>query len=160
MAFWILRDRCFSFNSSGMSICRRSAGQNISSVFEYMVDRCQYHACNGDDGSFLATATRDIFILDVVVVLAGAFHGGMSHLHKHRLDVDSCTGNSNRLLLAGRLIVAGEQADPTAKPLRRTELRHIHGDFRKNRFIIFFSHCCLFANNPASLSFVMLPLMR
>ena len=98
-----------------------------------MVDRCQYHACNGDDGSLLATATCDIFILDFVVGLAGAFHGGMGHLHKHRFDVDPCTGNPNRLLLAGGLIVAGGQTGSTAKPLGRTELRHIRADFRKNR---------------------------
>lgn len=56
-----------------------------------MVDRCQYHACNGNDGSFLATATRDIFIFDFVVGLTGAFDSCVSSLYKHRFDVDTCT---------------------------------------------------------------------
>lgn len=105
-----------------------------------MVDRCQYHACNGNDGSFLATATRDIFIFDFVVGLAGAFDSCVSSLYKHRFDVDTCTCNPNRLLLTGGLIVAGGQTGPTAKPLGRVELRHIRTDFGKDRYGRFALH--------------------
>lgn len=105
-----------------------------------MVDRCQYHACNGNDGSFLATTPRDIFIFDFVVGLTGAFDGCMSCLHKHRLDVDTGTCNPHRFLLAGGLIVAGGQAGPTAKPLGRVELRHIRTNFGKDRYGRFALH--------------------
>ena len=72
-----------------------------------------YNLRNGNDGSFLATAPRDIFIFDFAVGLIGAFDGCMSCLHKHRFDVGTGTCNLRRFLLAGGLIVAGGQAGPT-----------------------------------------------
>ena len=103
------------------------------SRLEHVVDSSQYHPSDGDDGSFLPPTARDVFILDFVVGLAGAFYGCMSNLDEHWFDVDSGAGNPDGFFLASRLVVARRQSSPAAKSLRGVELRHIRANFGDDR---------------------------
>lgn len=56
----------------------------------------------------------------------------MSDLYLSGLEVNTGPGDTHRLFLPSRFIVAGSQSSPAAKPLGGTELTHIRADFRED----------------------------
>lgn len=74
---------------------------------EHVVSGCEYHSGNGDNGSFLAPALGEPLIFDTIVRGRIRFHSGIGRLYESRFEVNLGPCNTNRLLFAGRLIVAG-----------------------------------------------------
>ena len=73
---------------------------------KHVVDSGEYHPCDSDNGSFLASSFGKTFILDSIVRRLIRFHGCMGNLYQCRFEVDTSTCYSNRFLLTSRLVVA------------------------------------------------------
>src|SRR5665648_703107 len=74
---------------------------------EHVVYSGEYHPCDSDYGSFLASSFTNAFILEFVVRRLVRFHGCMGNLYQCRFEVDTSTCYSNRFFLTSRLIVTG-----------------------------------------------------
>ena len=99
---------------------------------EHRIDCRQNHSGNGDNGPFLTSALGNSLIFQLVVRMLGVLYRSVSDLYQRRLEVNTCSGNTHRLLLSSGLVVAGSQSSPAAKPFGGTKLAHIRADFRNN----------------------------
>lgn len=99
---------------------------------EHRIDRRQNHSGNSDNGAFLASALGNSLIFQLVVRVLVVLYRSVSDLYQRRLEVNTCPGNTHRLFLSGRFIVAGSQTGPAEQPFGGTKLVHIRTDFRND----------------------------
>lgn len=100
--------------------------------FEDGVDGGQQHPANSNN-CFLVPTTlfeQKIAVLDFRVLCGVA--NGESALHKQRFEESARTGDTSGFLLAGALIVLGNESRPRTEMFRRREHGHIHADFGDN----------------------------
>ena len=96
----------------------------------HRIDRRQNHSGNGNNRPFLASALGDALVFQCIVRVCLVLYRCVSDLYQRRFEVNTGTGDTNRLLLSGRFVVAWSQSSPAAKPLGGTKLAHIRADFR------------------------------
>ena len=100
--------------------------------FENGVNSGKQHPANSNNRFLVPTTLfeQKIAVLDFRVLCGVA--NGESALHKQRFEESARTGDTSGFLLAGALIVLGNESRPRTEMFRRREHGHIHADFGDN----------------------------
>ena len=84
---------------------------------EHGIDCRQDYSGNGNNRPFFSSAFGDALVLQCIVRIALVLHRSVSDLNQGRLEVNTGSGNADRLFLPCGFVVTRGQSGPAAKSL-------------------------------------------